>query len=137
MDDTDPIETLADCLEGYDRLVEVGVGRRPGLAGELADRGVAVTAIDVHQRAVPDGVRFARDDVVDPELSVYRGAGAIYARNLPPELHRPALAVARAVEADLLFTTLGGDEPAIPVERRTIPGDTLYRSTAEDAHPRR
>ncbi len=117
---------MCDYLADYDRVVEVGVGRRTELAAALVQRGIAVTATDVHAFEVPDGVRFVRDDVVDPDPSIYADAGAIYARNLPPELHRPALDVAREADADFLFTTLGGDQPAVPVERRTIRDGTLY-----------
>ena len=121
-------ETLLETLAEYGRLVEVGIGRRTDVAAALADRGVAVTATDVHDRRGPDGVRFVRDDIVDADPAVYADADAIYALNLPPELHRPALSVAREADADLLFTTLGGDQPAIPVERRTIETGTLYVS---------
>ena len=119
---------LIDRLSPYDRVVEVGIGRRVDVATALADRGVHVTATDVHERTVPAGVRFVRDDVVEPELAVYADADAIYAVNLPPELHRPALDVAREVDADLLFTTLGGDEPTVPIEREPLATETLYVS---------
>ncbi len=120
------LQALFDYLREYDRVVEVGIGRRADLAGRLAQVGVAVTATDVYSREVPDGVRFVRDDVVEPDPAVYADADAVYARNLPPELHRPALEVARAAGGDFLFTTLGGDQPAIPVERKTIREGTLY-----------
>ncbi|WP_339105663.1 UPF0146 family protein [Haloterrigena salinisoli] len=125
-------ETLLETLAEYDRLVEIGIGRRTDVAAALAERGVAVTATDVHDRPVPDGVRFVRDDVVDPDPAVYAAADAIYALNLPPELHRPALEAAREADAALLFTTLGGDQPAIPVERRTVETGTLYVARAMD-----
>ncbi|GAA0546414.1 UPF0146 family protein [Halorubrum ejinorense] len=38
---------LADALDGYGRLIEVGVGRRPGVARALAERGCDVIAVDV------------------------------------------------------------------------------------------
>ncbi|OIB58548.1 UPF0146 family protein [Natrialba sp. SSL1] len=120
--------TLTAILAAYDRLVEVGIGRRTDVAAALAERGCTVTATDIYDRDVPEGVRFVRDDIVDPEPSIYADAGAIYARNLPPELHRPARDVAWESCADLLFTTLGGDQPAIPVEQRTIETGTLYLS---------
>ena len=122
--------TIEAHLAAYDRVIEVGIGRRTDLAAALADAGVAVTATDVYQRDVPDGVRFVRDDVVDPTPQIYAGADAIYARNLPPELHRPTLEVARRANADFLFTTLGGDQPVIPVERRTVREGTLYVARA-------
>ncbi|MDL5361783.1 UPF0146 family protein [Halalkalicoccus sp. NIPERK01] len=121
-----PREALAAELAEYDSLVEVGIGRRTGVAGALAARGRRITATDVHPREVPDGVAFVLDDVTDPDPSVYANAGAIYALNCPPELHRPIRDLARRVDADFLFTTLGGDGPAIPVSRRTLPAETLF-----------
>jgi uncharacterized UPF0146 family protein len=118
---------LVDALSRFDRLVEVGVGRRTAVAAGLADAGCTVLATDVHDRSVPESVRFVRDDVADPDPSVYRGADAVYALNCPPELHRPVLAVARGVDAAMLFTTLGGDPPAVEATPTTLPGTTLFR----------
>jgi len=123
-------DAMIDYLDTYERVVEVGIGRRTDLARALAKQGVSVTATDVYERTVPDGVAFVRDDVVDPEPVVYADADAIYARNLPPELHRPTLEVARDVDADFVFTTLGGDQPAVPVERKTIETGTVYVARA-------
>jgi len=130
---------LVGRLSDYDRVVEVGIGRRDAVARALADSDVAVTATDVRQREVPPGVNFVVDDVTDPFREYYENAGAVYALNLPPELHRPAADLAEAVEADLFFTTLGGDPPTIPVSRETIPGETLYRRqpSEEATGPRR
>ena len=123
-------DAIIDYLATYERVVEIGIGRRPDLARALAERGATVTATDIYDRDVPAGVTFVRDDIVDPEPSVYADADAIYARNLPPELHRPALEVARTVDAAFVFTTLGGDQPAVPVERKTIDSGTLYVARA-------
>ena len=121
---------MIDYLTAYQRVVEVGIGHRTDLARALAERGVSVTATDIYDRDVPEDVTFVRDDIVDPEPSVYAAVDAIYARNLPPELHRPTLAVARDADADFLFTTLGGDQPAVPVERKTVESGTLYVARA-------
>ena len=123
----DTRRALVDSLSGYHSLVEIGIGRRTAVARALAARGASVTATDIAERAVPDGVTFALDDVTDPSLDVYEGAEALYALNLPPELHRPAADVAANVGAVFLFTTLGGDQPTIPVTRETLPDETLYR----------
>jgi uncharacterized UPF0146 family protein len=115
-------------------VVEVAVGRRPDVARELVARDCAVTATDVVEREVPDGVSFVVDDVTDPDPDVYAGCDCVYGLNLPPELHRPAWAVARECGADFLFTTLGGDQPEIPVEREMLPeGETLF--VARDRDP--
>ncbi|MFB6184436.1 MAG: UPF0146 family protein [Haloarculaceae archaeon] len=125
------VDAIAARLEDFECVVEVGIGNRTAVAAELLARGVAVTATDVYERPVPDGVRFVRDDVTDPTPSVYADAGAVYALNLPPELHRPTRAVARNVDAAFLFTTLGGDEPTVPVAREQLPGDTMYEAASD------
>ncbi len=124
-------EALVAHLAAYDPIVEVGIGHRVDVAAHLADRGVDVTATDIHERSVPDAVEFVRDDVTDPTLSVYADAAAIYALNCPPELHRPVLDIARAVDAVFCFTTLGGDPPSVPVERHTLPVETLFVAKTE------
>jgi hypothetical protein len=121
---------MNEYLASYERAVEIGIGRRSDPARALAERGVSVTATDIHDRDVPEGVRFVRDDIVDPDPAVYASADVVYARNLPPELHRPALEAARNADADFVFTTLGGDQPAVPVERKTIASGTLYVARA-------
>ena len=117
-------------LDRYDSLVEIGVGRRPEVAAALADAGKDVTATDLRECSVPAGVRFVADDIVERRRAADPGphyrVDAVYALNLPPELHRPTRDVARAVDADFLFTTLGYDEPALPVRRETLPGETLF-----------
>ncbi|PSQ32999.1 hypothetical protein BRD11_05925 [Halobacteriales archaeon SW_12_69_24] len=118
---------LVDRLARYDHLIEVGVGRRPDVAAALAARGRTVTATDVRGRDVPDGVRFVRDDVTDPEPSVYRGADAVYARNCPPELQAPLADVAREADAACLVTTLGTDPIVVDATPETLPDRTLHR----------
>jgi hypothetical protein len=122
------VERLAD----YDVLVEVGVGARPEVAAALAARGKHVTATDVHARDVPASVTFVRDDVTDPDPSVYGDADVVYALNCPPELQRPLVDVARRVGADAAFTTLGADPAVVPVDREALDGvrETLFVATA-------
>ena len=121
--------TIADVLAGYDRVVEVGIGERTDLAGTLVERDVTVLATDVEDRNVPQGVTFVRDDVTTPDSAVYADAEAIYALRLPPELQRHVWRVARSVDADFLFTTLGGDPALVPARPRTVAEGTLYVST--------
>ncbi len=119
-------------LAQYNRLVEVGIGRRPEVAADLADRGCDVTAVDVHGQTVPEGVSFVRDDLVErSETATIPDAyevDAIYGLNLPAELQRPAATVASRVDADCLFTTLGFEEPVVPVDRLSVDGlsEPLY-----------
>ncbi|WP_119817418.1 UPF0146 family protein [Halalkaliarchaeum desulfuricum] len=132
-----PDGELADRLAGYDSLLEVGVGRRPGVAAALADAGCRVVAIDVDPDIVavaraetPAGVTVIQADVVSladrKQFPSEYDVDAVYARNLPAELQRPSLELARRVGADLLFTTLGFEAPVIPVERDHLDGGVLY-----------
>ena len=121
---------LVDRLARYDELIEVGVGTRPEVAAALADRGCRVTATDLHDRPVPSPVRFVRDDVTDPDPSLYAGADAVYALNCPPELQRPLADAARAAGAECLFTTLGADPAVVEATPETLPAGTLFGVTA-------
>lgn len=107
------------------------MGRRSAVAAGLADAGVAVTATDVVDCDVPVEVSFVRDDIVVASERDHPGAtyeaALLYGLNLPPELHRPALDVAREVDADFVFTTLGYDSPTVPCTTEALPaGETLY-----------
>ncbi|QDX41822.1 hypothetical protein FQU85_03500 [Salarchaeum sp. JOR-1] len=117
---------LVDALADAERVVEVGVGRRPDVAARVAARGVAVVATDVIERETPPDVAFVVDDVTAPDIGVYEGADVVFARNLPPELQRPVADVARRVGAACWFTTLGGDPAVVPVERRTLGRETVF-----------
>ncbi len=113
-------------LSVYDRVVEVGIGRNPAVARELAAAGVTVTATDIRHREVPPGVDFVIDDITTPDRQLYADADAMYALNLPPELHGPARSLARETDTSLLFTTLGTDPPTVPVDRESLPAETLF-----------
>jgi len=119
-------DALVGRLSAYDRVVEVGIGRERSVAAGLARAGVTVTATDIRRQEMPPDVAFVVDDVTAPERPLYADAEAIYGLNLPPELHRPALELAGSVGADLLFTTLGGDPPTVPVSRERVPAETLF-----------
>jgi uncharacterized UPF0146 family protein len=124
---TDSKATLVDRLAGFDRLVEVGVGNRTDVAAGLAERGRTVTATDIHERPTPSGVRFVRDDVTDPDVTLYRDAEAVYALNCPPELQRPLAEAAEAAEAACFFTTLGSDPAVVDATTETLEDETLFR----------
>lgn len=118
-------------LAAHDRLVEVGIGHRTDLARALAERGCAVTATDVVPREVPPDVKFVVEDLLDPDMGHYADAEAIYALRLPPELQRPAAALADRLGVPLYFTTLGGDPAVVEHEVRTVQSGTLYVHAAE------
>ncbi len=127
----DSCAAIVSRLAGYDHAVEVGIGRRTGVAAGLADRGVDVVATDVHHREVPPGVTFAREDVTDPDPTRYERADVVYALRCPPELQRPLRDAARLAGADCFFTTLGADPAVVPTESETLDGVTLFRARTD------
>ncbi|MBP1987747.1 UPF0146 family protein [Halolamina salifodinae] len=122
-------------LRDADRLLEVGIGDRTGVAAGLAAAGADVRATDVVEISVPEGVQFRVEDVTtvdDPDA--FHQVDTIYALNCPPDLHRPIRDLAERVGATFCFTTLGFDEPAIPVRRESLlEGD--IRTTFYTAEP--
>ncbi len=50
----------------------------------------------------------------------------MYACNLPAELQRPTVALADRLDAVCVFTTLGFEEPVVPVRRRSVEGAAWY-----------
>lgn len=125
MDKGNPTD-LCQYLSRYDQLIEIGIGHRSDVAATLTEMDCDVLAVDLIDRPVPAGVRFFVDDVNQPTISQYRGADAIYALNLPEELHRSVLTLATTVDAAFHFTTLGNEEPIIPVDRHWVGGELLF-----------
>jgi hypothetical protein len=108
-------------LADSESLLEVGIGDRIGVAAGLVRAGADVRATDVRPIDVPEGVRFRVEDVTAvEEPDPFHRVETVYALNCPPELHRPIQDLAESVGARFCFTTLGHDQPAIPVERETL-----------------
>ncbi|SNR35466.1 UPF0146 family protein [Halorubrum vacuolatum] len=94
--------------------------------------------------AALDAAPTIREADPDPQRSGGRGAirgrsngiDAVYARNLPAELQQPTVTLAERLDAACLFTTLGFEQPVVPVRRLTRPGTTLYlaRGPRNGAH---
>lgn len=140
---------LVGALDPYERLIEVGVGRRPAVARALADRGREVVAFDVDvseaardaatEGRTPNGgslrvvaadvtalATAADDRAVRNALGLDAGGvDAVYARNLPAELQRPTVALAEVLNAACLFTALGFEEPVVGVSRRAAASGTV------------
>ncbi len=140
-----PTASLVSRLADAGRLLEVGIGDRPGVAAGLVAAGADVRATDVRRVAVPPAVRFRVEDVTQVgSVDEFHEVETVYALNCPPELHEPVRTIAARVDATFLFTTLGHDQPEIPVERETLTGEpgavdepaqaiTLYRANPREA----
>jgi len=103
---------IAENYPSATKIVEVGVGKVPDVAIELQRLLPAceVVVTDVVEPPELSGrVKFVRDDITEPNLSVYEGATLIYAVRPPPELQPHLLEVARDAGADLLIKPLAGE----------------------------
>lgn len=112
---------LVERLSDYGRLLEVGIGARTAVAASLAAAGHDVRATDVVDVDVPEGVRFRGEDVTRVATpDAFHDVDVVYALNCPPELHHPVRDLANALGVPFCFTTLGHDQPAVPVTRETL-----------------
>lgn len=112
---------IAEKYRSAGKIIEVGVGRVPGVAIELQRLLPACELIvtDVAEPpALPEQVKFVRDDITKPDLRIYEGAALIYAVRPPPELQPYLLEVARGVGADLLIKPLAGE--SMPLRGGTL-----------------
>lgn len=105
-------EWISENYSSAEKIVEVGVGRRDQVLSELKDRisACSFVATDVHEVSVPEGVEFRLDDVIEPNLEVYKGADVIFSYRAPPELYSPLENVAREVGAELLVKPVSSEE---------------------------
>lgn len=91
----------------YRNVAEIGVGRNPETALILRDRGVRVFCTEI--RPVPEipGVRVVCDDIFAPDMALYRDLDLIYSVRPHEEMMPGLLALAQAVDCDLLVYHLG------------------------------
>jgi uncharacterized protein len=83
------------------RLVEVGVGRHPDIALRLKEK-FDLVCTDVTDPGMPE-LRFVRDDIYRPDVSLYRGAALVYSIRPPPDMQVPIAEAASAAGADLII----------------------------------
>lgn len=107
----------------------MGVGRLPVAAVELSKLLPAceIVVTDIAEPpSLPGGIRFVRDDVTDPDLSVYEGAALIYSMRPPPELQPYLLRLARTAGADLLLKPLTGESVQVGGKLVNYRGAAFY-----------
>ena len=89
------------------RAIEVGIGRNTTAAGMINATGSLVGCTDVKDISVPPGIRFFRDDVFSPDVSLYKRADVIYSIRPATEMIPPLITLAQAVDCDLVVYHLG------------------------------
>ncbi len=91
-------------------IVEVGIGKKWEVAIQLSAAGFEVIATDVMD-INPRGFDFVKDDITDPDMSVYENVGLVYSIRPPPELFSSIIDVARSAGADCLIRPLSNEFP--------------------------
>ena len=109
MGDYKHIET---CIGGYialhyTRAIEIGIGRNTTAASMVNAAGGLVSCTDVKDIPVPPGIRFFRDDVFSPDISLYKSADVIFSIRPAIEMIPPLITLAEAVDCDLIVYHLG------------------------------
>ena len=103
-------EDIADyILKNYrNKVVEVGVGNMPHVALALKDRlEIVVTDINEQDHA---GVRFCRDDIFAPDISIYSNATLIYSIRPPIDMQEAIAKTAKKVGSDMLIRPFGNEK---------------------------
>ncbi len=103
-------EDIADyILKNYrNKVVEVGVGSLPHVALLLKDK-LDVILTDVSEKNY-HGVKFYRDDILAPDIGIYKDASLLYSIRPPIDLQEAMAKVAKEVGADLLIRPFGNEK---------------------------
>ncbi len=99
------------------KVVEVGVGSLPQVALLLKNTmEVIVTDVEpqpVFNRLSPGkcaGIRYCRDDIFNPDISIYNNASLIYSIRPPVDIQEAIAKTAKEVGADLLIRPFGNEK---------------------------
>jgi len=120
-------EQLVDWIkQNYDdakKIIEVGVGHRIDVAERISEAlphaEILVTDKDeswVRSRK-PGRIRAVADDVLLPNLNVYRGASLMYSLNPPGEIIPALEKLADRVGADLLVVPISDEQYELREDR--------------------
>jgi len=87
-------------------IVEIGIGADFRVFKELKRQNVDIRAVDIS----PSSGDVTGDDVLNPDMDIYRGSGLIYSIRPPPELLPYIEKIAQKAGADLIIRPLSTDD---------------------------
>jgi uncharacterized UPF0146 family protein len=90
--------------------VEIGIGLFPDVAFALQRKGVKVFATDI----LPfyyEGLNIIKDDIMEPDFSLYSSVELVYSLRPPSELILFMLRLAKKIKADLIIKPLHSEYP--------------------------
>ena len=95
-------------LKNYkNKVVEVCVGNYFKVAEKLSKK-LDIICVDLKPRKTPD-IKFYVDDIMEPNLSIYKNSELIYSLRPPLELYSYIVKISKAVNADCLIRPFGNE----------------------------
>ena len=103
------MEVIAEyILKNYSgKVVEVCIGNYFRVAEKLSKK-LNVVCVDIKPKRI-SRIRFYVDDIMKPNLSIYKNAELIYSLRPPLELYNHIVNVSKAVKADCLIRPFGNE----------------------------
>ena len=121
------IEYIVSNYRNSRKIVEVGVGRFPEIAIELKrklpEAEILVTDINPHsleQISKYYSIKTAIDDLISPNMWIYKSSDLIYSIRPPPEFQYYLLRIAETVKADLIIRLLTNEPLCIDHPKHKI-----------------
>lgn len=108
----DGYKHIEHCVGGYiaahyKNPVEAGIGNNGSAAEVIHSAGIPIRATDIRPCLLPAWLAFSRDDIFEPDLSLYAGSDVIYAVRPAEEMIPPLIALAEKISCDLVVYHLG------------------------------
>ena len=94
----------------YTSAAEIGIGSFPDVGFALQEKGLQVFATDIKPIHY-DGMKICRDDITNPDLTLYRGFELIYSIRPPLEMLPYMKLVAKEMNADMIIKPLSSEYP--------------------------
>ena len=105
-------EWISKNYTSAEKIVEVGVGRVTRVLEELSRKmpETELIATDIREVTVPDGVKFVRDDIMDPKMEVYESAALVYSMRPPAEFYPLLSKIGEKTGSDLMVNPVSSEE---------------------------
>jgi hypothetical protein len=106
-------------------IVEIGIGADFKVFKELKKRKVDIRAVDIN----PPSGEVIKDDVLNPNMDIYRDCGLIYSIRPPPELVPYIEKIAQRAGADLITRPLSTDNAPTNGKLQNYKSAIFYKVT--------
>lgn len=91
----------------YGNVAEIGAGRNLDAARIIRDAGARIFCTDIRPAPEECDIRYVKDDIFSPDISLYEGLDLIYSIRPAEEMTGALISLAKAVDCDQLVYHLG------------------------------